>query len=76
MIGRRGRDGALQRRPLVGEDAEIGDVGAELLQEVGDRGHVAGELFKMMAGVNLVHVPYRGAGLWFPPRAAAGGGFN
>jgi tripartite-type tricarboxylate transporter receptor subunit TctC len=24
--------------------------------------HVAGELFKMMAGVNLVHVPYRGAG--------------
>ena len=22
--------------------------------------HVAGELFKMMAGVNLVHVPYRG----------------
>ena len=29
---------------------------------VGDPGHVAGELFKMMAGVNLVHVPYRGAG--------------
>jgi tripartite-type tricarboxylate transporter receptor subunit TctC len=24
--------------------------------------HVAGELFKMMAGVNMVHVPYRGAG--------------
>ena len=23
--------------------------------------HVAGELFKMMAGVNMVHVPYRGA---------------
>jgi len=23
--------------------------------------HVAGELFKMMAGVNLVHVPYRGS---------------
>jgi tripartite-type tricarboxylate transporter receptor subunit TctC len=23
--------------------------------------HIAGELFKMMAGVNLVHVPYRGA---------------
>jgi tripartite-type tricarboxylate transporter receptor subunit TctC len=23
---------------------------------------VAGELFKMMAGVDLVHVPYRGAG--------------
>jgi tripartite-type tricarboxylate transporter receptor subunit TctC len=23
--------------------------------------HLAGELFKMMAGVNLVHVPYRGA---------------
>jgi tripartite-type tricarboxylate transporter receptor subunit TctC len=27
---------------------------------VGTPGHVAGELFKMMAGVNLVHVPYRG----------------
>jgi tripartite-type tricarboxylate transporter receptor subunit TctC len=24
--------------------------------------HVAGELFKMMAGVNLIHVPYRGNG--------------
>jgi tripartite-type tricarboxylate transporter receptor subunit TctC len=24
--------------------------------------HLAGELFKMMAGVNLVHVPYRGNG--------------
>ena len=24
--------------------------------------HVAGELFKMMAGVDLVHVPYRGGG--------------
>jgi tripartite-type tricarboxylate transporter receptor subunit TctC len=23
--------------------------------------HVAGELFNMMAGVNMVHVPYRGA---------------
>ena len=25
-------------------------------------GHLCGELFKMMAGVNLVHVPYRGNG--------------
>jgi len=24
--------------------------------------HVSGELFKMMAGINMVHVPYRGAG--------------
>jgi tripartite-type tricarboxylate transporter receptor subunit TctC len=24
--------------------------------------HVSGELFKMMAGVNMLHVPYRGAG--------------
>jgi tripartite-type tricarboxylate transporter receptor subunit TctC len=24
--------------------------------------HVAGELFKMMAGVNMVHLPYRGGG--------------
>jgi tripartite-type tricarboxylate transporter receptor subunit TctC len=28
----------------------------------GTPSHVSGELFKMMAGVNLVHVPYRGAG--------------
>jgi hypothetical protein len=27
---------------------------------VGGAQHVAGELFKMMAGVDLVHVPYRG----------------
>jgi tripartite-type tricarboxylate transporter receptor subunit TctC len=29
---------------------------------IGSGNHVAGELFKMMTGVNLVHVPYRGAG--------------
>jgi tripartite-type tricarboxylate transporter receptor subunit TctC len=29
---------------------------------IGTTPHVAGELFKMMAGVNMVHVPYRGAG--------------
>ena len=29
---------------------------------IGSPGHVAGELFKMMAGVDLVHVPYRGGG--------------
>jgi tripartite-type tricarboxylate transporter receptor subunit TctC len=28
----------------------------------GSTTHLAGELFKMMAGVNLVHVPYRGGG--------------
>jgi tripartite-type tricarboxylate transporter receptor subunit TctC len=27
---------------------------------IGSAGHLAGELFKMMAGVDLVHVPYRG----------------
>jgi tripartite-type tricarboxylate transporter receptor subunit TctC len=27
---------------------------------IGSTGHLAGELFKMMAGINLVHVPYRG----------------
>jgi tripartite-type tricarboxylate transporter receptor subunit TctC len=27
---------------------------------IGSAGHLAGELFKMMAGVGLVHVPYRG----------------
>ncbi len=29
---------------------------------IGSGSHMAGELFKMMAGVNMVHVPYRGAG--------------
>jgi len=28
---------------------------------IGSPGHVAGELFKMMTGINIVHVPYRGA---------------
>jgi tripartite-type tricarboxylate transporter receptor subunit TctC len=29
---------------------------------VGSSNHVSGELFNMMAGVDMVHVPYRGAG--------------
>ena len=29
---------------------------------IGSGSHLAGELFKMMTGVNLVHVPYRGNG--------------
>ena len=29
---------------------------------IGSSGHLTGELFKMMAGVDLVHVPYRGNG--------------
>jgi tripartite-type tricarboxylate transporter receptor subunit TctC len=29
---------------------------------IGSTQHIYGELFKMMAGVNLVHVPYRGGG--------------
>ena len=33
---------------------------------IGTSGHVAGELFKMMAGVDLLHVPYRGG----PPAVA------
>jgi tripartite-type tricarboxylate transporter receptor subunit TctC len=28
---------------------------------IGTSSHVAGELFKMMTGVNMVHVPYRGS---------------
>jgi tripartite-type tricarboxylate transporter receptor subunit TctC len=28
---------------------------------IGTSVHVAGELFKMMTGINMVHVPYRGA---------------
>jgi tripartite-type tricarboxylate transporter receptor subunit TctC len=29
---------------------------------VGTMGHIPGELFKLMAGVDMVHVPYRGGG--------------
>src|SRR5262249_19668124 len=29
---------------------------------IGSGNHISGELFKMMTGVTLVHVPYRGAG--------------
>jgi tripartite-type tricarboxylate transporter receptor subunit TctC len=29
---------------------------------IGSTGHLVGELFKMMTGVDFVHVPYRGAG--------------
>jgi tripartite-type tricarboxylate transporter receptor subunit TctC len=29
---------------------------------IGTPGHVAGELFKIMAGIEMVHVPYRGGG--------------
>ena len=29
---------------------------------IGTGAHIAGELFKMMAGVDMVHVPYRGGG--------------
>jgi tripartite-type tricarboxylate transporter receptor subunit TctC len=28
---------------------------------IGSASHVSGELFKMMTGINLVHVPYRGS---------------
>ena len=31
-------------------------------QGIGGSGHLTGELFQMMAGVKVVHVPYRGAG--------------
>jgi tripartite-type tricarboxylate transporter receptor subunit TctC len=29
---------------------------------IGTPGHVAGELFKIMAGIEIIHVPYRGGG--------------
>jgi tripartite-type tricarboxylate transporter receptor subunit TctC len=31
----------------------------------GSTPHVAGELFKMMTGINMDHVPYRGSGAMF-----------
>ena len=32
----------------------------------GTPAHVSGELFKMMTGVNIVHIPYRGEGIALP----------
>jgi tripartite-type tricarboxylate transporter receptor subunit TctC len=29
---------------------------------IGSAGHVSGELFKMMTGIEMTHVPYRGGG--------------
>jgi tripartite-type tricarboxylate transporter receptor subunit TctC len=49
----------------------------------GSTPHLAGELFKMMAGINMIHVPYRGGApaltdllggqvqVYFPPMASA-----
>jgi len=37
----------------------------------GTGGHIAGELFKMMAGVNMVHVPYRGNNVMISMLSAA-----
>ena len=31
-------------------------------QGPGSTGHIAGELFRMLAGIDIVHVPYKGAG--------------
>jgi tripartite-type tricarboxylate transporter receptor subunit TctC len=33
---------------------------------VGSGNHLSGELFKIMAGVNMIHVPYRGEALRWP----------
>jgi tripartite-type tricarboxylate transporter receptor subunit TctC len=33
---------------------------------IGNLGHVSGELFKVIAGVDMVHVPYRGSALVLP----------
>ena len=41
-------------RPIPGK-INMGTAG------IGTTGHMAGELFKAMAGVDLVHVPYRGS---------------
>ena len=52
---------------------------------IGTTGHIAGELFKMMAGIQMVHVPYRGGApalngliagevqVFFAPTALSGG---
>jgi tripartite-type tricarboxylate transporter receptor subunit TctC len=39
----------------------------------GGRPHLAGELFKMMTGVDMVHVPYRGTAPALPPTVTIGG---
>ena len=49
---RRGRSGP--RGPQVARQADFGSAG------MGSSIHLAGELFKVMAGVDMTHVPYKG----------------
>ena len=39
---------------------------------IGNSTHMAGELFKMMTGINMLHVPYRGSAPAFTGRPGAG----
>jgi hypothetical protein len=52
-----GKDGSGVHRPCQGESGQA----QHGLSGSGTGPHMAGELFKMMAGVDLVHVPYRGS---------------
>src|SRR5262249_38691969 len=55
---RSGQDGHRVHRLRQGQSGQINMVSGGNGTSV----HMSGELFKMMTGVNMVHVPYRGAG--------------
>jgi hypothetical protein len=46
---------------LVGSSCDCHHIFNMSSAGIGSAPHVAGELFKMMSGINMVHVPYRGA---------------
>jgi tripartite-type tricarboxylate transporter receptor subunit TctC len=57
----------LTGRPWMWASGHNGDIrraahGYEPTRDTGTGAHIAGELFKMMTGVDMVHVPYRGGG--------------
>jgi tripartite-type tricarboxylate transporter receptor subunit TctC len=51
---------AAPARDLSGDMAQV--VSNTMRAGNGTAGHLAGELFKMAADVNMIHVPYRGGG--------------
>jgi Tripartite tricarboxylate transporter family receptor/ABC transporter substrate binding protein len=51
----------VELRPINVRDADEIERSVTAFAQGPNAGHVAGEMFKMMTGVNMLHVPYRGS---------------